>query len=95
MNLKLQPIITEKSINTYQKNRVATFEIGVEDTKKSVKHLVERLYPGVKVKQVNILTRLGKYRLNRNNNRIVRKSRHKKIAYVKIIEGSIDVFSKS
>ncbi len=85
----LGPVLTEKATNLAS-NKVYAFHIHSKATKFGVKNVLEKLYQ-VKVAKVSILTRKGKKR--RVGRRMTTKTLpSKKIAYVKVLEGKIDLF---
>ena len=91
MNI-IKPIITEKSISNYKKSRQATFQVKLDATKTQIKEAVESIYE-VEVDSVNVINRLGKFKVDRMTKNLVRKKKDAKIAIVKLKEkNSIDLF---
>lgn len=87
-----QPLITEKSTQKASKG-VYLFEVSKEANKDKIAKTVENLYE-VKVKSVRISVRKGKIK------RFGRKMKSKtmpdrKIAYVTLSKGAIDLFPKA
>ena len=87
-----KPLITEKSTQQAAKG-VYLFEVHKDANKHSISHIVEELYD-VKIKSVRIVFRKGKEK------RVGKKMKSKmladrKIAYVTVSKGSIDLFPKS
>ncbi len=85
----IRPLVTEKTVKANEENNTVVFEVKQKANKTQVKIAVEQIF-GVKVEKVNIVNthpktkRMGQYagKVNR-----CRK------AYVKLAEGTIDVFS--
>ena len=88
----IKPLITEKATGKAQAG-VYTFVIHNQAEKTQVKTVLESLYK-VKVKSVNITSRRGKTR-KVGKYRIVKKLPNKKIAYVALKSGQIDIFPKA
>ncbi|OGK17918.1 50S ribosomal protein L23 [Candidatus Roizmanbacteria bacterium RIFCSPLOWO2_12_FULL_40_12] len=85
----LGPVLTEKATNLAT-GKVYMFLIHKDATKFKVKDALEKLYQ-VKISQVSIMTRKGKER--RTGRRMMKKTLpNRKIAYVKVTEGKIDLF---
>ena len=83
----LSPVITEKSSEASESNHVV-FRVRLDATKPQIKKAVEKLF-GVKVVNVNTLTRKGKTKRFRG---IAGRQKDVKKAVVKLAEGeSIDV----
>src|ERR1700710_1074479 len=59
----IRPIVSEKSYASYDEN-VYTFEVMASANKIQIKHAIEDIF-GVKVTNVNTLTRRGKRKQNR------------------------------
>lgn len=88
----IKPVITEKATNQ-TKGEVYTFEVGKHVNKHQVKETLEKMYK-VKVGEMRILVRKGKER------KVGRRMKHKKlpdrkIVYVSLREGKIDIFPKA
>ena len=83
-----RPVITERSADLMSDNKY-TFDVDVRATKTQVKHAVEEIFD-VKVEKVNIMNvkpkkkRMGRYQGYTNKRRV---------AIVKLKEGSIDLFN--
>jgi len=88
----LGPVLTEKAINL-AKNKVYLFYVNKKANKNQIKNTVESLYK-VKVDQVRISKQSGK-RKKVGRLRIEKKISPKKIAYVQLKEGTIDLFPTS
>lgn len=91
-NIIKKPLVTEKSTKLAE-NGVYLFEVFDKTNKDSIRVAVEELFK-VKVESVKISIRKGKEK------RVGRKMKYKKrpdkkIAFVKLVEGSIDLFPKS
>ena len=88
-----KPVITEKTIAQYKKDRKVVFEIDTNTSKANAKKNIEQIY-GVKVENAKVINRLGKYKMNRRT-RMLSKTQDKKIGIFKLKEGSkIDLFEK-
>lgn len=88
----IKPLITEKSTNAVKSNYYA-FIVDKDANKFQIKNALEELY-SVKVGKVKIVNRKGKKR------RVGRMRREKKlpdtkIAYVKLLKGSLEIFPKA
>ncbi len=88
----LKPVLTEKGTQLAQKS-VYMFYVAQKARKAQVKSALEILYP-VKIKKIRITIRKGKMR--RTGKRFIYKQLpDKKIAYVTIKEGKLDLFPQS
>ena len=88
----LQPVLTEKS-SQLAKDKVYAFEVHEDANKHQVTKALEEVYK-VKVAQVRILVRQGK--LRRVGNKMqYKKLADKKIAYITLKEGKIDLFPQA
>jgi len=85
----IKPILTEKATNLVQ-NQVYMFEVDKRANKFQIKQALEKLYK-VKTGAVKIMIRKGKAKKTGKKMRI-KKTVDKKIAFVKLIEGKIDLF---
>lgn len=91
-NIVVAPILTEKATELV-KNNVYMFEINLKSNKFQVKEALEKLYK-VKVDEVKIAIRKGKTR--RYGRRMTaKKLADRKIAFVKLKEGKLDLFPKA
>lgn len=88
----LTPILTEKTI-ALAKNKIYVFLVNKAANKYKVKEALEKLY-SVKVGEVRIQVKKGE-RKRVGRNRILKKLPNKKIAYISLIEGKIDLFPQS
>lgn len=92
MNIKdviLKPVLTEKATDLVKKN-VYTFEVNLKANKSQIKNTIEKIY-NVKVDQVKTEIRKGKTR-RVGRRMIAKKLSKRKIAFVKLKEGKIDIF---
>jgi len=88
----LKPMLTEKATNLAN-SKVYMFEVNLKANKHNVKESLEKLYK-VKVGQVKIMVRKGKKR--RVGRRMkVKNMADKKIAFIKVSEGKIDLFPQA
>lgn len=85
----IKPILTEKATNLVQ-NQVYMFEVDKRANKFQIKQALEKLYK-VKTGAVKIMVRKGKAKKTGKKMRI-KKMADRKIAFVKLIEGKIDLF---
>jgi len=85
----IKPILTEKATNLVQ-NNVYMFEVDRGANKHQVKQTLEKLYK-VKTGEVRIMIRKGKEK-KVGKKGLLKKFSDKKIAFVKLIEGKIDLF---
>ncbi len=83
------PVLTEKATNLAA-GKIYMFNVHKNSTKQKVKNALEKLYQ-VKIEKISVITRKGKKR--RTGQRMVTKTLpSKKIVYVKVTEGKIDLF---
>lgn len=85
----IKPILTEKATNLVQ-NQVYMFEVDKRANKFQIKQALEKLYK-VKTGEIKIMIRKGKEKKTGKKMRI-KKMADKKIAFIKLIEGKIDLF---
>lgn len=85
----IKPILTEKATNLVQSN-VYMFEVDMQANKHQVKESLEKLFK-VKTGEVKIMIRKGKEK-KVGKKGLLKKSADKKIAFVKLSEGKIDLF---
>lgn len=88
----IKPHITEKGIGK-TKTTVYPFEVALSSSKDQIKHAIEALF-SVKVSQVRTATRKGKQK--RVGKKMLKKQLpDRKIAYVTVKTGTIDVFPQT
>ncbi len=85
----IKPILTEKATNLVQ-SQVYMFEVDKKANKFQIKQALEKLYR-VKTGEVKIMIRKGKEKKTGKKMQI-KKMADRKIAFVKLIEGKIDLF---
>ena len=85
----IKPVLTEKATNLVQ-NNVYMFEVDKKANKHQVKQALEKLYK-VKTGEVKIMIRKGKEK-KVGKKGLLKKSSDRKIAFVRLIEGKIDLF---
>ena len=85
----IKPILTEKATNLVQ-NQVYMFEVDKKANKFQIKQALEKLYK-VKTGKVKIMIRKGKEKKTGKKMKI-KKTSDRKIAFIKLIEGKIDLF---
>jgi large subunit ribosomal protein L23 len=88
----LEPVLTEKAISL-AKNKVYLFYVNRTVNKYQIKEIIEALYK-VKVDEIRISYQKGK-RKRVGKMRMEKKLPAKKIAYVKLKTGTIDLFPTS
>jgi large subunit ribosomal protein L23 len=86
MSIVKSPVITEKALNAYKKDKKVTFSVDLNATKDQVKRIVEQVY-GVKVLEVKSITRLGKKSYNRISKRMSKKA-DKKLMILRLNKSS-------
>lgn len=87
----IKPIITEKSVAKKNTNVVA-FEVALQSTKQHVTQALTALYK-VKVAAVRTVIRKGKEK-RRGRKGMIIKQPDRKIAYVTLREGTIELFNQ-
>lgn len=88
----LKPIQTEKATNMARTNTY-TFEVDRDANKNQIAHVLEQLYK-VKVSQIRVMNRKGKTR-RAGRKMQTRELPDKKVAYITLKEGTIDLFPKA
>ncbi len=88
----IRPVVTEKATELVATN-VYTFLVHTDANKNQIRNVLEKLYK-VKVGAVKISVRKGKEK-KVGRKMILKKQANKKVAYVKLIEGKIDLFPQS
>ncbi len=95
MNIKdiiLRPILTEKTTNLTKEN-FYSFEVNVKANKSQIKNAVEKIF---NVKVLEIKTHIRKGKIKRTGRRMMsKKIANKKIAFIKLKEGKIDIFPQA
>lgn len=85
----IKPVLTEKATNLVQSN-VYMFEVDKKANKNQIKQAVEKLFK-VKTKEVKVMIRKGKEK-KVGKKGLLKKITDRKIAFVKLKEGKIDLF---
>lgn len=88
----IAPILTEKATNLV-KNQVYMFEVHLKATKYQIKEVLEKLY-SVEISNIRTMVRKGKIR-KVGKKMIPKKITDKKIAFVKVVKGKIDIFPQA
>lgn len=88
----IKPILTEKATQLAQK-KVYMFQVHKFANKNQIRQVLEKLYP-VKVKEVAVSMRKGKTR-RVGRKMSPRKLPNKKIAYITLKEGKLDIFPQT
>ncbi len=92
MNIKdiiLKPVFTEKATNM-SKNKFYSFEVNYRVGKNQIKKAIEEIFK-VKVEEIKTLIRKGK-KIRVGRRMKIKKKSNKKIAFIKLKEGKIDIF---
>ncbi len=88
----IKPLLTEKATRLAQR-QIYMFQVQTLANKHQIKQALEKLYP-VRVKDVAVSTRKGKIR--RIGRRLQsKKLPDKKIAYITLKEGKLDIFPQA
>jgi large subunit ribosomal protein L23 len=87
----IKPIITEKSV-AKKNTKVVAFEVALQCTKQHVAEALTALYK-VKVSAVRTVIRKGKEK-RRGRKGMIIKQPDRKIAYVTLKEGTIELFNQ-
>ncbi|KKP63074.1 MAG: 50S ribosomal protein L23 [Candidatus Roizmanbacteria bacterium GW2011_GWC2_34_23] len=85
----IKPILTEKATNLVQSN-VYMFEVDLKANKHQVKQALEKLYK-VKTGEVKVMIRKGKEK-KVGKKGLLKKTADRKIAFIKLKEGKINLF---
>jgi large subunit ribosomal protein L23 len=85
----IKPILTEKATNLVQSN-VYMFEVDKKANKHQIKQALEKLFK-VKTGEVKVMIRKGKEK-KVGKKGLLKKVADRKIAFVKLKEGKIDLF---
>ena len=88
----IAPILTEKATNLV-KDQVYMFEVHLKATKHKIKEVLEKLY-SVKISDIRIMIRKGKIR-KVGRKMISKKNTDRKIAFVRVVKGKIDIFPQA
>jgi len=85
----IKPILTEKATNLVQ-SKVYMFEVDLKANKNQVKNALETLYK-VKTGEVKMMIRKGKEK-KVGKKGLLKKTSNRKIVFIKLKEGKIDLF---
>ncbi len=89
-DILIEPVLTEKATKLAKDNKIYMFLVNEKATKNQIKASIEKIY-SVKVDNVKILIRKG--RVKRFGRRLIpKKTGDKKIAFIKLLKGEIDIF---
>ncbi|KKQ23632.1 MAG: 50S ribosomal protein L23 [Candidatus Roizmanbacteria bacterium GW2011_GWC2_37_13] len=91
-NIIVAPVLTEKATNLVKK-QVYMFEVNLKANKFQIKEVIEKIYK-VKVDDVRVMLRKGKSK-RAGRRMTTMKLSDKKIAFVKLKEGKIDLFPQT
>ena len=88
----IKSVLTEKATQMAHL-KIYAFEVNPDANKTQVSDALEKLYK-IKVKSVKVITRIGKVR--RSGKRMIpKKLSNRKIVYVSVKEGKIDLFPQA
>lgn len=85
------PVLTEKTLANYKKENKVTFEIDLNANKHAARKALEEVY-GVKVLDASVNNRLGKYKINRTNRKLIKKSDRKIMVFQLDKDSKLDLF---
>lgn len=88
----ISPVLTEKATDLV-KNQIYMFNVNLKANKSQIKESIEKIYK-VKVDQVRVMIRKGKKRKVGRKMKI-KKITNRKVAYIKLKEGKIDIFPQT
>jgi len=88
----IAPVLTEKATNLV-KEHVYMFEVNLKANKFQIKEILEKIYK-VKVSDVRVMIRKGKSR-KFGRKMTTKKLADRKIAFIKLKEGKIDLFPQT
>ncbi len=88
----IAPILTEKATNLV-KDQVYMFQVNIKATKFQIKEVLEKLY-SVKISDIRIMIRKGKER-RVGKKMITKRSADRKIVFVRVVKGKIDIFPQA
>ena len=88
----IAPILTEKATNLV-KDQVYMFQVNLKATKFQIKEVLEKLY-SVKISDIRIMIRKGKIK-KVGRKMISKKNTDRKIAFVRVVKGKIDIFPQA
>lgn len=92
MNILKKPIVTEKTLASYKADKKVAYEVTLNANKILAAKALENAF-GVKVQDVKIINRVGKYKLDRRSRKL-NKQKDMKIMIFKLSENDeIDVFN--
>lgn len=86
----IRPVVSEKSYGLLDSG-VYTFVVAPDASKPEIRDAVQAIWPGVKVRKVNTLTRKGKKIRNRRSFTYGTRANQKR-AIVTLASGDIDLF---
>lgn len=88
----IKPVVTEKAMHLVKSN-VYTFQVHNDSSKPQIADVLEKLYK-VKVAKIRIVSRDGK--MKRVGKKMqYKKTADRKIAYIQLKEGKIDLFPQT
>jgi len=94
MNIIKMPVLTEKSIAKYKNEGKATFEVDVNTNKKAAAKALTAAY-GVEVVDVKTNSRMGKYKVNRLNRKLIKREDKKIMTFKLADKNKIDIFDEA
>ena len=87
----INPVLTEKATKLASQNTYM-FNVNVKSNKYQIKKVLEEIY-SIKIKKITVHRIKGKS-VKRGRKNIIKKMPDKKVAYVKVKEGKLDLFPK-
>ena len=90
-SILINPVLTEKATKLASQNTYM-FNVNVKSNKYQIKKVLEELY-SIKIKKITMHRIKGK-NVKRGRKNIIKKMPDKKVAYVKVKEGKLDLFPK-
>jgi large subunit ribosomal protein L23 len=88
----IAPVLTEKATNLV-KDQVYMFQVNNKATKFQVKEVLEKLY-SVEISDIRVMIRKGKVR-RVGKKMVSKKGADKKIVFVRVVKGKIDIFPQA
>jgi ribosomal protein L23 len=86
-----KPVLTEKTLANYQKNKQVVFEVAISADKIKAAKELESTY-GVEVKSVQVVNRVGKYKMDRKHRSLIKHADQKIMIFKLSDKDSIDLF---
>jgi len=87
----INPVLTEKATKLASQNTYM-FNVNINANKNQIKKTLEKIYP-IKIKKITVHKIKGK-QVRRGRKNMLKKMPDKKVAYIKVKEGKLDLFPK-